>query len=86
MNNKEQTIRIKKGNVIIKCDRSDLTMLDQTPDGIVINFKEGLSLNYIDQYMHISTKQIIKQSVDHMSGNLEINLDNYKTPSKIINF
>jgi len=86
MTNKEQTIRIKKGNVTITCTRSDLTMLDQTPDGIVINFKEGLSLHYTDQYMQLATKQVIKQSVDHMSGNLEIDLDNYRSPSKIVSF
>ncbi len=86
MDSSKQKISIKKGNVTITCSRAELTMLDQTPDGIVINFKGGLSLNYTDQYMEIATKQLIKQAVDHMSGNLEIDFNNRRTPARIVNF
>ena len=86
MNDKDDSVVIKKGSVEIKCKRSDLSMIDQTPDGIVINLKGGLAINYTDQYMEILIKEKIKQAIDHMSGNVEINLDNYNQPARIINF
>ena len=34
---KKDNVTIMKGNVKIECDRSDMILVDQTPDGIVIN-------------------------------------------------
>lgn len=81
---KKENVVIVKGNVKISCDRTDLILVDQTPDGIVINLKGGLAVNYTDQYMPMNVKEVIKQSVNHMSGNLEINLNNYIKPAKIL--
>ncbi len=80
----EDSVVIKKGPVTINCFRSDLIMVDQTPDGVVINLKGGLALNYTDQYMEIETKERIKQAVNHMAGNLEIDLGNRRTPARIL--
>ena len=81
---KKEDVTIKRGNVEIKCDRMDLILVDQTPDGIIINLKGGMALNYTDQYMSINVKERIKQAVNHMAGNLEINLDDYNKPAKIL--
>jgi len=81
---KKENVTIKKGNVNITCDRMDLILVDQTPDGVIINLKGGLALNYTDQYMPIEVKERIKQAVNHMSGNLEINLNDYLKPAKIL--
>ncbi len=81
---KKENVTITKANVTITCDRMDLILVDQTPDGIIINLKGGLAVNYTDQYMPIEVKERVKQAVNHMSGNLEINLDNYLKPAKIL--
>ena len=86
MANKIDTVKITKGKVVIECTRMDLILMDQTSDGIVMHFKGGLILNYDDQYMPNEVKQRIKQTIDHLSGNIEINLDNYQTPARIVNF
>jgi len=79
-------VSIKKGNINISCGRDDLIQVDQSPDGMIFNFKGGISFSYIDQYMPIEVKQQIKGAIDHMSGNVQIDLNNYRTPAKIVNF
>jgi len=83
---RNQMVTIKKGTILIECKRSDLQMVDQTPDGIIINLKGGISIQYIDQYMEILVKEKIKAAIDHMSGNVKIDLHNYVTPARIENF
>ena len=72
---------IKQKNFHLEVDRSELVTLDETADGIVFQFKNGLSLIKNDQYMPSSVKNIMKNTADNFpEKKLVFELDNPKTP------
>lgn len=74
-------IIIKQANFELKVDRSDLVQVDETPDGVVFQFKNGLSLMKVDQFMPSSIKQIMKNTADNYPDKkLIYELDNPKRP------
>lgn len=75
-------IIIKHGkNFALKVDRSELVQVDETPDGIVFQFKGGVSLIKNDQFMPSSIKQIMKNTADNYPGQkLVYELDNPRRP------
>ena len=78
-------IIIKVSNTEVKTASEDLIDVNETPDGVNFNLKGGLSLFYIDPYMLSSTKQIIKNTADHMQGKkIVFELDNPSRPAMVI--
>ncbi len=74
-------IIIKQKNFELKVDRSELVQLDETADGIVFQFKNGLSLIKNDQFMPSSIKNIMKNTADNYPDKkLVFELDNPKRP------
>lgn len=77
-------VLIKKGSMELSLDRSDLIGVDQTPDGVVFNFKFGTQLHVVDVQMPIFTKDLMKNTSDSFSkGNLIFNLANYNQPVSV---
>jgi len=77
-------IVVKKGSVVIECERSDLVGVDQTPDGVVFTMKGGLLLHVTDSDMPIHTKDQMKNASDSFQkGILKFNLENYNTPTSL---
>lgn len=75
---------IQKGSIEVTLDRSDLVQVEETADGIVFNFKEGLHLYLTDPDMPTFTKNLMKVTVDRFSTNkMFFDLNNYKTPVKV---
>jgi hypothetical protein len=80
----------KKAEVLIKhlelecrLSRNYLVDANETADGIVFNFKNGLYLYVTDTNMPISTKQLIRTSVQNIrDGLLIIDLTNYQVPAR----
>jgi len=72
---------IKQKNFLLKVDRSELVQLDETADGVVFQFKNGLSLIKNDQFMPSGIKQIMKNTADNYPDKkLVFELDNPKRP------
>ena len=79
--NQVRTIKIKKGTTTFEVNRSDLISCDETPDGVVFQFKNGIMFQYNDPNIPSGVKNLIKNTVDRMvNGNIEINLDNLANP------
>jgi len=77
-------IIIKNGKVKIIADRSELIEVQETPDGIVFNFKGGIVVHKNDQFMSSAVKQIVKNTADNFQGNKVIfELDNPKRPAYV---
>jgi hypothetical protein len=77
----EATITIKKGVVVLKAPKSELIEVSETHDGIAFNFKRGLQLYQVEQYMPSHIKQLIKNTTDSFEGNnIIIDLDDAKKP------
>ena len=77
----EATITIKKGAVVLTAPKSELIEVSETHDGIAFNFKRGLQLYQVEQYMPSHIKQLIKYTTDSFEGNnIIINLDDAKKP------
>jgi hypothetical protein len=74
-------IIIKQKNFELKVDRSELVQLDETADGVIFQFKNGLSLIKNDQFMPSSIKQLMKNSADsYPDKKLIYELDNPRRP------
>jgi hypothetical protein len=75
-------IIIKNGdNFLLKVDRTELVQVDETPDGVVFQFKNGLSLMKNDQFMPSGIKQIMKNTADNYPDKkLVYDLNNPKRP------
>ena len=79
--NKERTITIKKVHFEITVKREQFVECSQSADGIVFMFKGGILLQFTENNMPLSVKNIIKTTVDRMANaNLFIDLMNYKQP------
>lgn len=76
------SLAIKKGKMeMVKTDRSNLLEVHPSYDGIVFNFKNGFSLNYMDNYMPASAKDLIVNTTNSFpNANLVIDLANYAKP------
>jgi len=74
-------IIIKQKNFQLEVERSELVTLDETADGVVFQFKNGLSLMKTDQYMPQSVKSIMKNTSDNFpEKKLVFELDNPQRP------
>jgi len=74
-------ITIKKGKLKVTLDRNELFDVSETHDGIVFNFKDGLSLYQVDNNMPSHVKQrIVNSSSAFEKGNLIFDLNNYNIP------
>ena len=74
-------IIIKQKNFMLEVERSELVQLDETADGIVFQFKNGLSLIKNDQFMPSSIKQIMKNTADNYPDRkIVYELDNPRRP------
>lgn len=72
---------IKKGSMELSLDRSDFIGVEQTPDGVVFNFKFGVQVYVVDIQMPIYTKDLMKNTADSFSGgNLIFDLSDYNKP------
>lgn len=77
-------ITIKKGGVTITASRADLVDVNETADGVIFAFKNGLQINYMDPSMPAINKQIIKNTADSFgSKKLIFDLDNLKVPAMV---
>jgi len=77
-------IIIKVGKSSIVTSTEELVEVNETPDGVAFNLKGGLAVLFTNPYMPASSKQIIKNTADKMSGKKIIfELDNAKSPARI---
>ena len=77
-------IIIKKGTLKLEVQRSDLVEVNETHDGIVFNFKGGLSLYYTDNFMPQGMKEVVKNTANHFSEQKIIfDLDNQSRPAMV---
>jgi len=77
----EPIIKITKGNVVITGPKSELVEVSETHDGIAFNFKRGLQVYQVEQFMPTHIKQLIKNTTDSFEGNnIIIDLDNARKP------
>lgn len=74
-------IIIKQGKFKLTVDRSELVSLDETHDGVVFQFKNGLSVMKTDNFMPSSIKQLMKNAADNYPDKkLIYELDNPRRP------
>jgi len=77
-------IKIKKGKFELEVPREELIEVNETADGVCFNFKGGLSLYQVEQFMQSHTKQLIKNTVDNFPAtNLFVDLNNPNTPISV---
>lgn len=82
----DATITIKKGSIKMKFPKDELVEVSETHDGIAFNFKRGLQLYQIEQFMPTHIKQLIANSINTFAGNnIIVDLDNAKRPVMIDN-
>jgi len=75
------SIVIKKGSFNLEVDRNDLVQVEETPDGISFDFKNGIQLLFNDQYMEAARKNIIKNTSNSYEGKkLVFDFDNKRHP------
>jgi hypothetical protein len=74
-------IKIKKGTVNIKSERSDLIEASETADGMAFSFKGGFQLYITDAYMPAAFKQQIAMSINRFEGaTVSVDFDNVRKP------
>lgn len=83
MNKGEFTVTIKRGDVNLVTDRTNLIAIDQMHDGIAFSFKYGIHIQITDQFMVSETKDLIKAADAFTKGNVVFDLNNYKKPAYI---
>jgi hypothetical protein len=77
-------LTIKQGEFNLTCPRDLLIEVSETPDGVALNFKGGVSLMKLDQFMPSHTKQLIKNTCDSFpTGDIVIDLANYNKPASV---
>lgn len=81
----ENMIIVKQGPFELRVPRSELVEVLETADGVVFQFKGGLSLQKMDQYMPITMKQLMKNTSDSFpQAHLEFDLLNANKPVRAI--
>lgn len=82
--NKKDTVLIKKESLKITLDRSDLSEIKETPDGVIFNFKFGYSLVVVDNYMPLDYKGRIRAAdTAFAKGSLVFDMNNRTNPVTI---
>lgn len=77
----EKTITIKQGELELKVPRSELVEVSETADGVCFNFKGGVSVMKVDNFMPAGVKNLIKNTCDsYPLANLIVDLGNYDRP------
>lgn len=77
----EATITIKRGKLNLTVPRSELVDVSETHEGVVFNFKGGVQLCYVNNYMQQASKQIMTNTADSYTGKkLIFDLDNHRQP------
>jgi hypothetical protein len=80
-NSRMAVVKIKKGNVLLTCDRTDLVDVAETADGMSFTLKGGLQFYITDAYMPPAFKQQIAMSVNRFEGaSVTIDYDNIRKP------
>jgi len=80
----EANITIKSGSLKLTVPRSELVDVSETHDGVVFNFKGGVQLYKIDNFMQAGTKQIMVNTADSYPGKkLIFDLDNMRQPAMV---
>jgi len=76
------TVTIKKGSMdLIKTDRSHLIEVNPSHDGIVFMFKNNVHLYCTDQYLPISSKELMRNTSNNFPlANLIFDIANYSKP------
>ena len=81
---KTPTITIKKGEFKLVVPREELVEVNETADGVCFNFKGGIMLYQVEQFMQTHTKQLIKNTVDNFPGtNLIVDLNQPNKPISV---
>jgi len=77
----KRIIKITKGEIVFEAKRNDLVNCAETADGVVFQFKNGITFQADDPNMTSGVKNLIKNTVDRMvNGNININLNNAANP------
>jgi hypothetical protein len=77
------SVIIKRGTMEFKLDRTNLLKVEETYDGVVFNFKDGLMINVVDNNMPTTTKQLVKNADSFANGNIVFDLNNYSKPASL---
>lgn len=81
---KNYKLTIKKGSFNMVADRSSLAVINETPDGVSFEFKDGIQLLDTDYNLPGDTKQRLKLNIDKLTtGDITVDLLNYKNPVTI---
>lgn len=80
---KTAVVIIKHGGVETKVQRDHFINVQETSDGLVFNFTNGMHLVYTNQYMTIPSKVRITAANRIDKGSMLIDLDNPNKPIKI---
>lgn len=83
VNLNEPTIVINKGIFNVSCPKRLFVSAQATPEGVIFNFLENVSLRIDDPNMPIETRNKIEANSKIINGSLIFNLLNYATPVKI---
>ena len=74
-------VTIKKGDIVVTLPRNSLVEVLETHDGITFNFKDGLHLYYMDNYLPIAAKNVMMNTSNSFEKmNLIFDLGNYNKP------
>lgn len=73
---------IKKGAMeLVKTDKANLIEANQTYDGMVFNFKGGITITYTDNYFPVPAKDLIVNTLNSFANaNIVVDLANYNRP------
>jgi len=81
---KPKNIIIKKGSMELRINRQELLEICETHDGVVFNMKNGLQLQYTNQFMPQTMKEILRNTGNHFTEHKIIfDLDNERQPALI---
>jgi hypothetical protein len=78
---KDTVVTIKKQNIVLKVNRSDVVAADPTYDGVLFQLKHGMTIQLTDSFLPSEAKQLISNSINSFpNADLLVNFDNYKKP------
>ena len=82
----QDKIEVRKGTTVISVGREDFGDLVETAEGVVFQLKNGFFFTYEDpHYLTTPLKRKIKSAIDtFLKGTLIINLDDYRTITKVV--
>lgn len=76
-------IIVQSGDIKVMFEKSDLGIVNETGEGIVLEFRGGSRFVFEDPNLPIITKRAIKFALDGEMDNFKINLKNYLKPISI---